>query len=283
MRREALAKLDAGLGAIGHWRDPAADPPLRLAPDASMVDALARRRGAVTVGHTRADSLIRVEASGPDPAIAQAISTALIGCAEEVVDGLSAHMRSNRPAAPSGRPTRRRRAAHQDAARLQKGLRVFLAETGAGGEALRASLAGPLSHAPEGCSQVKNPCRAAAFRAAWIETRWRRIADEGLGARDTRHASPRRPSPTCRRGWSARVEIGAKRGTPMRARSAPEAARLEARRQIGYFAMIVPPARADAPMRPRRAANTALAFVVVFGIHLFASLTVSVLREQFSA
>jgi len=196
LRREALAKLDAGLGAIGHWRDPAADPPLRLAPDASMVDALARRRGAVTVGHTRADSLIRVEASGPDPAIAQAISTALIGCAEEVVDGLSAHMRSNRPAAPSGRPTRRRRAAHQDAARLQKGLRVFLAETGAGGEALRASLAGPLSHAPEGCSQVKNPCRAAAFRAAWIETRWRRIADEGLGARDTRHASPRRPSPT---------------------------------------------------------------------------------------
>jgi capsular polysaccharide transport system permease protein len=81
----------------------------------------------------------------------------------------------------------------------------------------------------------------------------------------------------------ARVEIGAKRGTLMRARSAPEAARLEARRQIGYFAMIVPPARADAPMRPRRAANTALAFVVVFGIHLFASLTVSVLREQFSA
>jgi hypothetical protein len=150
LRREALAKLDAGLGAIGHWRDPAADPPLRLAPDASMVDALARRRGAVTVGHTRADSLIRVEASGPDPAIAQAISTALIGCAGEVVDGLSAHMRSNRPAAASGRPTQRWRAAHQDAARLQKGLRVFLAETGGGGRSTARQPRGPAQPCPRG-------------------------------------------------------------------------------------------------------------------------------------
>jgi capsular polysaccharide transport system permease protein len=160
LRREALAKLDAGLGAIGHWRDPAADPPLRLAPDASMVDALARRRGAVTVCRTRADSLIRVEASGPDPAIAQAISTALIGCAGEVVDGLSAHMRSNRPAAASGRPTQRWRAAHQDAARLQKGLRVFLAETGGGSE--RAVIHAPEMEreAPRGPAQ---PCPRGLF------------------------------------------------------------------------------------------------------------------------
>jgi capsular polysaccharide transport system permease protein len=296
LSRDALARLDADLGVIAQWQDPAIDPIQRLRANAGAEDALAHLRSMVSVGYDPAESLIRMEVSATTPAMAQAMSAALIRYAEEMVDGLSTRMRRDMVEDAEQQADAARIALNQanvDAARLQERLRVFSAEAEVGGEqaviatleqereSLRARLSDLLTYAPANDPRAEDLRRAIAFREGRIETRRDRIVGGGAdGALQPPSATLAGAHAQMER---ARAEIAARQEMFMSAQSGLEAARLEARRQISYLAVIVPPALADAPMRPRRAANTALAFVIFFGLYLVASLTVSVLREQFSA
>ncbi|MGG7566639.1 hypothetical protein ACQ5SO_10825 [Rhodovulum sp. DZ06] len=297
LSRDALDRLDAELGVIADWRGAGLDPLLRLPPEAGLEQALERHRKLVTVGYDPAESLIRMEVAAPDPARAAAISAALIRYAEEMIDGLSTRMRADMVAGAETRAEAARAAlsdAHAEEAALKERLRMFSAESEAGGERaaitaleteldhLRARIAEIRSYAPAGDPRVAELQRAIAAREEAIAARRARIAGGGpgrAGGGDRAGSIAEAQSALAR----ARAETVAAEQMFLSARSALEVAQLEAGRQISYLAVIVPPARADAPTRPRRAANTALAALAFFGIYLFASLTVSVLREQFSA
>lgn len=305
LSREALDRLDAELGVIARWQAPGLDPWLRLAPDATREDALNQYRRLVEVGYDPAESLIRMKVADPDPEMAAAISSALIRYAEGMVDGLSTRMRRDTVAEAEARAAHAREAlteAHVAESRLKAELEIFSPETAAGGEqsliaglenereALRARLDALLAYAPADDPRARTLRRAIDQRARAIEARRARIYGDHPGRGD--EGAPSLDAPSLDAGGiaqaeaelaRAKAETAAREQMFLAAQSGLEAARLEARRQISYLAVIVPPARADAPTRPRRLANTALAGLAAFGIYLFASLTVSVLREQFSA
>ncbi len=62
-----------------------------------------------------------------------------------------------------------------------------------------------------------------------------------------------------------------------------EAARVKASSQTRFLAVGVPPIAPDEPSYPRAFENTMLAFMIMAGIYLMLSLTLSVLREQVSS
>jgi capsular polysaccharide transport system permease protein len=62
-----------------------------------------------------------------------------------------------------------------------------------------------------------------------------------------------------------------------------ETARIEANRQVRYLSLGVSPIAPDEATYPRAFENTLVAFLILCGIYLMASLTASILREQVSA
>jgi capsular polysaccharide transport system permease protein len=62
-----------------------------------------------------------------------------------------------------------------------------------------------------------------------------------------------------------------------------EIARVQAERQVRYLNLAVTPVAPDITTYPRKLENTLLAIVIFFGLYIFLSLTVSVLREQVNA
>lgn len=291
LSREALDRLERELSLSAIWTVPDLDPLVRLAPDATREEALDHYRRQVSVGYDPAESLIRMEVAAPDPDAARQISEALISYAEGMVDGLSTRMRRDMVAEAAARAEAARTAlteAHAAEARLKTRLKVFSAEAEAGGErnliatldaereALRGRLSALLDHAPPDDPRAASLRAAIAQREAAIEERRARLFDPGAAQAPSIAEAEAELA-------RARAETVAREQMFLAAQTALETARVEADRQISYLAVIVPPARADAATRPRRAANTALAGLAAFGVYLFASLTVSVLREQFSA
>ena len=62
-----------------------------------------------------------------------------------------------------------------------------------------------------------------------------------------------------------------------------ETARIEANRQVRYLSLSVSPIPPDEPTYPRAFENTLVTMLIMLGIYLMVSMTVSILREQVSS
>lgn len=290
LSREVVARLERDLGIVAHFQSESLDPIRRLAPDATMEDVHDYYADVVEVSYDPAESVIRMGVVAATPEMAQAISAKLIAYSEDMVDGLSARLREDTLAEAEG-AVRLAKAgleeAHVRVAELQQRLRVFSTEVELGGEAaiiqaleleveaLRGQLDELLTYAAERDSRVVDLRRDIAFKRSQVAERRRNIVGDGTGGGGSLSAVNAELQ-------RAEVEVLTQQQQFMSAMASQEAARIEAQRQVRYLATIVPPALADASTRPRRARNTALAFVVFFGIFMMVSLTLSVLREQVS-
>ena len=58
---------------------------------------------------------------------------------------------------------------------------------------------------------------------------------------------------------------------------------MEANRQVRYLSVSVNPVPTDTPAYPRTFENTLVTMLILLGIYLMVSMTVSILREQVSA
>jgi capsular polysaccharide transport system permease protein len=285
-----LGRLERDLGIVAHFQDKAIDPVRRLAPDATMEDVYDYYANVVSVSYDPAESVIRMEVVAASPEMAQAISAALISYSEDMVDGLSSRLREDtlREAAEAVALAKTAlEDAHLRVATLQQELMVFSTEVELGGEtgiihtleleveALRGKLDELLTYAAEDDARVVDLRRDIAFKRSQIAERRRNLVGDGSGA----GGSLSSVNVELQR---AEVEVMTQQQQFMSAMASQEAARIEAQRQVRYLAPIVPPALADKSTRPHRARNTALAFVIFFGIFMMVSLTISVLREQIS-
>jgi capsular polysaccharide transport system permease protein len=290
LSREVLGRLERDLGIVAHFQDKAIDPVRRLAPDATMEDVYDYYANVVSVSYDPAESVIRMEVVAASPEMAQAISAALISYSEDMVDGLSSRLREDtlREAAEAVALAKTAlEDAHLRVATLQQELMVFSTEVELGGEtgiihtleleveALRGKLDELLTYAAEDDARVVDLRRDIAFKRSQTAERRRNLVGDGSGA----GGSLSSVNVELQR---AEVEVMTQQQQFMSAMASQEAARIEAQRQVRYLAPIVPPALADKSTRPHRARNTALAFVIFFGIFMMVSLTISVLREQIS-
>jgi capsular polysaccharide transport system permease protein len=267
LSREVLGRLERDLGIVAHFQDKAIDPVRRLAPDATMEDVYDYYANVVSVSYDPAESVIRMEVVAASPEMAQAISAALISYSEDMVDGLSSRLREDtlREAAEA---VALAKTALEDAHLIIHTLELEV-------EALRGKLDELLTYAAEDDARVVDLRRDIAFKRSQTAERRRNLVGDGSGA----GGSLSSVNVELQR---AEVEVMTQQQQFMSAMASQEAARIEAQRQVRYLAPIVPPALADKSTRPHRARNTALAFVIFFGIFMMVSLTISVLREQIS-
>ena len=93
--REAFLRLDEKFGYVEHFQSPHIDPIQRLPEDASLDDAYAYFQDKVTIGYDPTEGIIRMTVVAATPEASQQFAQALVGYAEERVDGLSREARGD--------------------------------------------------------------------------------------------------------------------------------------------------------------------------------------------
>ena len=81
----------------------------------------------------------------------------------------------------------------------------------------------------------------------------------------------------------AQADVQTRQMLMAQALQAMENSRVEANRQVRYLSVSVNPVPTDTPAYPRTFENTLVTMLILLGIYLMVSMTVSILREQVSA
>jgi capsular polysaccharide transport system permease protein len=81
----------------------------------------------------------------------------------------------------------------------------------------------------------------------------------------------------------AQADVQTRQMLLAQALQAMENSRVEANRQVRYLSLSVSPTPPDEPTYPRAFENTLVTMLILLGIYLMISMTVSILREQVSA
>ncbi|NNU79895.1 capsule biosynthesis protein [Halovulum dunhuangense] len=287
--REAFRRLDAEHGYIAHFQDPAIDGIQRLAPDASLDAAYDYYLDKVTIGYDPTEGVIRMAVIGATPEASQRFAEALIGYAEERVDGLTQEARGDQLRVAEDRYREAEldlERAEQRVLNLQEQRGVFSADVELNSqmsiinnlemeaENRRLSLSEMLNN-PQ-----PNQTRVDVLRSeiARLDARIAELRGQLTQASDST-VSLARISAELRMAESA---LETRYIILQESVAAMETARLEAARQVRYLSLGVAPVAPVEATYPRKLENTVLAFIVFFGIYIMASITVSILREQVS-
>ena len=289
LSRDALNRLDADLGFIGHFSDPSIDPLQRLDPAASRDDAYALYKRMIEIGYDPTEGVIKMEVVAADPAVSENFSRALIDYAEEQVDQLTARLRADQMQGAMdsfAAAEARMLAAQQRSVDLKE-------RVGVGSAVAEESLIYGQIGAIEGEKRVEE-ARLAQLLANARPQETRVDVSRSNIARLDRELDALRSSLTgTAEGDSnlarataelevAQQELVTRQLLLQQAAQQLELARIEANRQVRYLSTPVPPTAPDEATYPRSFENTVLAFLIFAGIYLMVSLTSAILREQVS-
>lgn len=287
--REAFLRLEADHGYMAHVSDPRIDVLQRLPADATLDDGYDHYQRRVTIGYDPTEGVIRMGVVAATPEASQTFSEALVGYAEERVDGLSQEARGDQLTDATARyaeAEERMLAAQQRVLELQQQRGVLSAD-------LELTSQMQIINALEleaeerrlALAEVMDNARPNAGRAAALEREIARL-DDRIGAlraqltqAEGSNVSLARISAELR---VAETDLATRQLILQEAIGGMESARLEANRQVRYLSLGVSPIAPVDPTHPRKVEGTILAFVVFLGIYILASLTVSILREQVS-
>ena len=285
--RDAMRRLDADNGFRAAFSGPAIDPLLRLPADATNEDAYSLYKRLVSIGYDPTEGIVRMEVSSPDPDKAAVWSNALIGYAEDMVDGLSERVRSDqmRGARDAYADAEAAVAAAQDRVLdLQRQRGVISAEAELQTRMGRiAELEGQLTADRLALSQLMdnpepNAARTGALRGS-IERLEALIAEE-RAALTSEGSDGTSLADVSSELAIAQTELQLRQQLRAQALAQLEEARQEANRQARYLLTVEQPVATDEPAYPRAFENTLLALLIFSGIYLVISLTASILREQ---
>lgn len=287
--REAMLRLNREHGFLAHFQQDVIDDLQRLDPNASLEDAYDLYSKYVVVGYDPSEGVIRLEVVAANPETSAQFANALIGYAEERVDKLSQRVREDqmKGTRETYEDAEKAMVAAQDRVlELQQLRGVFSAD-----EEISLQMAiinslelqleqkiGSLGEMLENPSP--NPIRVEALERD-IERLRERVAELRLELTDT---STQGTSLATISGELSIAETNLQTRQLMlqQALQQLESARVEANRQVRYLSIGVSPVAPDVASYPRKFENTALAFIIFFGIYIMLSLTVSILREQVS-
>jgi capsular polysaccharide transport system permease protein len=288
--REAMLRLEDDLGFKRHFSDPAIDPIQQLAPDATNEAAYRTYSRNVRISYDPTEGIIKMEVIAPEPALSAAFSRALISYAEEQVDQLTQRLRED--AMAGARETYEEAeqkvfAAQRKVIDLQEQKGIISAD------AEVSLLMGQISGLDTELQQERLALQQFLENATPNATRVS-VAQANIARLEALIAELRAQMTESTGGAEslARVtgelmiaegELSTRQMLLAQALEQMETARIEANRQVRYLSTGVSPVAPDEPTYPRAFENTLVTFLILCGIYLMISITVSILREQVSA
>ena len=287
--REAFQRLDEDFGYVEHFQSPQIDVIQRLPADASEDDAYAYFQDKVTIGYDPTEGVIRMTVVAATPEASQQFAEALVGYAEERVDGLSREARGDQLQTAITRMEQAEQEsieAELKVLELQEKLGVVNAEAELTGqmnlinelevqlENERLELREKLSNPRPNQAQVE----VAERRIGFLEDRIGELRSQMTSGTDQQTSL----AEVSRELKGAELRLATRQLMLQEAITAVTTAQTEANRQVRYLSLGVAPVAPSEPSYPRKFESTLLAFVIFAGIYILASLTISILREQIS-
>lgn len=287
--RAAMQRLNLEEGFKDHFIDERIDLLRRLPADATDEAAFRLFKRHVLIGYDPTEGVVRLEVIAASPEDSERFSRALIRFAEEHVDMMTQRLRNSQMTEA--------RQSLEDAQQklIEARLAVVdLQERSAvmSGEVELSllsqqigALEAELTQTRLSLQEMRSNPRPNPARLQPLERR-----EEALRAQiETLRGSMTRDSSdgvslarTQSQLIMAEAEVQTREMMRAQAMQQLESARIEVSRQVRYLALSVEPVAPDEPTYPRKLENSALAFLIFFGIYLFVSMTGSVLREQIS-
>jgi len=286
--KEAMLLLEQDVGFKSVFTDPSVDSLQRLNENPSNEEAYKVYQKYIKIGFDPTDGVIRMEVSSPDPEISTEFSRALIGYAEDRVDGQSQRKREDQL-----KDARRSlEKAKEERRNAQRALVQLQENSVLDPEGLIASLRQQIStyelELQENqleLSSLLDNSRPNEARVNGVRGNIRNLQAilEGLQGRMTEVGG----SQSSLAGQAAAIQIAqADLATAdiilTAALQTLNQTELEASRQVRYLTTSVQPVTSQDASYPRAFENTILSFLIFSGIYLMISLTGSILREQVS-
>lgn len=285
--RDAMLRLDGGIGFRKHFQSEDVDVLQRLDPNATNEEAYKIYKKRVIIGFDPTEGVIKMEVIAPSPKASREISEALIGYAEERVDKLTVRLREGQVSGARElyeEGEAKMEAAYEEVARLQRKAATIDANIE---NTLIFQQIGELE------TQITSKQLELARLSANIRpnaTKVRILEDEIVllsGKVDEKRAQVSTGSS----GVASLVDINSELNKAQskllvrqqllaQSLQGLETARAQAQNQTRYISMGVSPVTPDKATYPRAFENTLLAIVIFAGIYLMLSLTISILREQ---
>lgn len=285
--REAMQRLNESNGFIAHFQQSFIDDIQRLPPDVTMEAAYEKYQKYVKIGYDPTEGVIKMSVIALTPEKATEFSRALISFAEERVDQLAAPVRRDQLTEAQKNYDAAEQAV-MDAANhvleLQQAAGVISPDADATGQMsivnnLEAQLDGKrLALAEINRNESPNQAQVRAIEQD-IEGLKERIAERRASmftSNDSNDSLARVSGELS----IARSNLEMRQLLLQQSLSSLENARIETNRQTRYLSLAVAPVPPDEPTHPKSLENTMLALFLFFGLYIFTSLTVAILREQ---
>lgn len=288
--RVAMEQLDKDLGFRAHFQSDKMDPLQRLSPDASIEAAYRIYKKNVRISYDPTEGIIKMEVIAADPQVSAEWSRKLITYAEEQVDHLTSRLRED--AMKGARESyEHAEKAVMDAQRrvieLQEKFKVLNSEVEVGllttqiGQLdtqltqERLSLAQMESNPKPNQARMDPVKRRIATLEEQIDILRAKLTEGNGGDESLARIQGEL--------FVAQADVTTRQMLLGQALTAMETARIEANRQASYLAPSVTPSPPDEATYPRAFENTLVTMLILLGIYLMISMTVSILREQVSA
>ncbi len=288
--RDAMLRLEADSGFRAHFQGDTVDPIQRLEADASLEDAYKLYKKNVLISYDPTEGIVKMEVIAPDPQVSAEWSQQLIAYAEEQVDHLTQRLRED-----SMKGARESYAAAEQAVidaqrrviELQEKFKVLNSEVEVG---LLTSQIGALETqlTQERLSLAQMEANENPNQAR-MEPVKRRIAtlEEEIASLRSRLTENGVDGESLARIQGellvAQADVQTRQMLLAQSLQAMENSRIEANRQVRYLSLSVSPTPPDEPTYPRAFENTLVTMLILLGIYLMISMTISILREQVSA
>lgn len=287
---DAMQRLDADNGFRQHFSAPDIDPLQRLDPEGTNSAAYKAYRRHVMISYDPTEGLIKMEVTAATPQAAVEFSNALIGYAEDRVEGLTLRLREDqmKGARESFDETEAKlNDANKRVIDLQEKYKVLSSDievTLITGQI--ATLDGQLTLDRLSLAQMESN---ESPNLARMEPLKRRIAtlEAEIGGLRARMTEDSASGLSLARIQSellvAQSDVATRQLMLSQSLAAMESARVEANRQTRYLSISVSPVAPDEASYPRAFENTIVSMLIFAGIYLMISMTVAILREQLTA
>lgn len=288
--RDAMLRLDKDLGFKQAFQNPAIDPVLRLAPDATNEQAYKLYQNSVKIGYDPTEGVVNMEVIAPDPKLSQEFSLALIKYAEGQVDQMTARLREDqmKGSVESYQDAEEKvLQAQRRVQELQQKLGVL--DPVAEGSVIMghiAELERQLAEKKLELGQLQSNARPNQSRVAGVQGDIGRLEQMLADTRGQLTEDSNARGSLASISGEIRIaesDLMTRQELLAAAAAQMENARIEANKQVRYLSLSVAPVPPDEATYPKAFQNTIVAFLIFSGIYLMLSLTASILREQVSS
>lgn len=290
MSRDAMLRLEQDVGFRAAFQGDHMDPLQRLADDANMDDAYEIYQKRMQISYDQTEGLIKMEVIAPDPQVSVEWSRKLISYAEEQVDHMSKRKRDNTMEDAQKNYEEAEAAvlaAQRRVIELQEKFKVLSSDLEVSLLTQQiATLESQLTQERLSLAQMEANETPNQARMEPVKRRMATLEEQIaiLRARLTEgDASGESLARIQGELLIAQADVQTRQMLMAQALQAMENSRVEANRQVRYLSVSVSPVPTDTPAYPRSFENTLVTLLILLGIYLMVSMTISILREQVSA